>query len=105
MTPTLQILMSVFTIVGFVLAKVHTIMASPVGKDVLKLLGEAADQHTKLQAHGKLRALFGHGTALFQDLAAVRHAVDDGAQKADTDAGLEAVLAQAKAMYLAKNAK
>lgn len=103
MTATMQVLMSVFTIAGFVLAKVHTYMSSPVGRDVLKLLGEAADQHAKVQAHGKLKALFSHNTALFKDLAVMKHSADDGAHKAGgstSDAELEAVVAQAKALYL-----
>lgn len=107
MTTTMQILMSVFTIAGFVIAKVHTILASPVGRDVMKVLAEAADQHQKVQAHGKLQALTHHGAALFKDLASVKHAADEGAKQAGgetVDAEMQAVIEQAKALYLAQKA-
>ena len=109
MNTTMQILMSVFTIAGFVIAKVHTILSSPVGRDVMKVLAEAANQQEKAQAHGKLRAIASHGKALFSDLAIIKHAADNGAQQAgagSVDAEMEAVIAQAKALYLSqKNRK
>lgn len=103
MSTTIQVLMTVFTLAGFLIAKLHTILSSPVGRDVMKLLAEAATQQEKVQAHSKLHILSSHGSALFRDLATIRHAADVGAQKAGgetVDKELEAVLAQAKALYL-----
>lgn len=112
MGTTVQLLMSGFAIAGFILAKLHTILSSPVSRDVMKLIAEAADQQQKVEAHGKLANLAKHGTSLFKDLAAIRHKALDsanhGAQVAgatSADAELEAVLAQAKALYLANKNK
>lgn len=108
MSTTLQILMAIFSVAGFAIAKLHTWMASPVGSDVMKVLAAAVEQQHAVQAHGKLMGLGRHGLSLFKDLAAVRHAVDQGQAAAsgvgDGDAELKKLIAEATAAYQARKA-
>lgn len=109
MSTTVQILMAVFSVAGFAIAKLHSWACSPVGGDVLKVIAEAVEQQQKITAHGKVKAIATHGVALFRDIAAVRHAAERG--QADAAAGvapdveLQEIIEQATAAYRAKKAQ
>lgn len=72
---TMQILLSVFSVLGYAVGHLHAWLASPVGQDVLKAAAQVAEQQKLLQGHAKLQKLAQGGAAIVRVLPEIDSAL------------------------------
>lgn len=72
---TAQILLSIFTVVGYAIGRLHAWMSSPITKDVAKVLADVAQQLKTIQGHQKLQQLAQGAAAVAQTLPKIDSAL------------------------------
>ena len=76
---TMQILLSVFTVLGYAVGHLHAWLASPVGQDVLKAAAQVQEHTQLLQGHAKLQKIAQGGAAIVRVLPAIDAALHEQA--------------------------
>jgi hypothetical protein len=84
---TVQILMAVFSVVGYAIGHLHAWLSSPVGSDVLNAATQIVQQKQVLAGHAKLQALAAAGAKLAQSLPVVDDLLHAAASGSSTKPG------------------